>query len=113
MTITLISGNGYEYARECPIIRICGPFDETATAWLIKQTGIEFKKTAWGNLEGKPETWEQFAKVFMTYNWITRDQNNADGNVLTLRYAHAMPFNAELYYEQGGRKMLAVDGIKY
>lgn len=49
----------------------------------------------------------------MAYNWITRDQNNADGNVLTLRYAHAMPFNAELYYEQGGRKMLAVDGIKY
>lgn len=110
---TLISANGNEYTRECPIIRICGTFNEVATAYLIERTGIEFKKTAWGSLEGKPDTWEQFAKIFMTYNWITCDQNNWNGNVLTLRAAFEMPINAELYYEQNGQKMLAVEGLQY
>ena len=106
---TLISGNGRPYEREIPKVVITSKFNDVALENLRKQTGIDFKRNAHGSIEGQPETWEQFSKIFLCYNFLACGQNNADGNYMYLRYAN-VPFGNTLYYEQGGQKFIGVDG---
>lgn len=109
---TLISGNGFPYERNIPEVRILTFINDVALENLRRQTGIDFQKNGWGVLSGKPETWEQFAKIFLTYNWLTHDQNNWDGNVMYLRGDCNTPLNCALTYEQNGQRFLGVDTFR-
>lgn len=108
---TLLSGNGRPYEREIPKVVITSHFNDVALENLRKQTGIDFQRNVHGSVEGQPETWEQFIKIFLCYNFIAQGQNNADGNYMYLRYAN-VPFGNRLYYEQDGKKFIGVDGWK-
>lgn len=107
-TTKLISGNGYEYTRAIPKVQILSYFNPVALENLCRQTGISFKPNAWGVIEGQPETWEQFSKIFLCYNFLTHGQNNADGNIMYLRADCNVPINAPLYYEKDGERFLGV-----
>lgn len=107
---TLINGNGYAYEREMPTVQIHSFMNEIALENLRKQTGIDFKKNAYGVIEGKPATWEQFAKIFLTYNFLTHDQNNWDGNIMHLQVASSVPLGKRLFYEQDGKRFEGVGG---
>lgn len=107
---TLINGNGRPYEREIPKVVIQTFVNPVALDWLRQQTGIDFKKTVHDTIEGQPETWEQFSKIFLTYNFLTMDQNNWDGNIMHLRGACHIPFGKKLTYEQDGKTFLGVDG---
>jgi len=108
---TLISGNGYPYEREVPKVIILGYLNEIALQNLCKQTGIEFKETFAQNYEGQPETWEQFSKIFLTYNFLTHSINNWEGNLMYLRVDCNTPAGSTLYYYRDGVKCVGVRGI--
>lgn len=107
---TLISANGHPYEREIPKIIIHSYMNDVSLSNLRKQTGIDFKANVHGQIEGQPDTWEQMAKIFLTYNFLTHDQNNWDGNVLHLQGAFHVPLGQNLYYEQDGKKFAGVSG---
>lgn len=109
-TTTLIDGNGRPYERAIPKVVIHTFINSVALDWLRQRTGIDFQKTVHDTIEGQPETWEQFAKVFLTYNFLTMDQNNCDGNIMHLRGARHIPFGKRLTYEQDGETFIGVDG---
>lgn len=106
---TLISGNGHAYEREVPAIRIVGTWNDGALDNLRKQTGIDFRRTVHGSVEGQPETWEQFAKIFLAYDFLTHGVNNWDGNYIVLRGNCNVPIFAPLYYEMDGKKFVGVE----
>ena len=103
-TTTLMSANGTPYTRQIPTIIIRSYFNETALENLRKQTGIDFHINAWHNIEGQPETWEQFAKIFLTYNFITHSQYNGDGNYLYLTFNSSPITVTDFYYTYNGEK---------
>lgn len=105
---TFINGNGQPYERAVPTVVIATYINPLALENLRRQTGIDFQPNAYGRIEGHPETWEQLAKVFLTYNWLTRDQNNWDGNIIHLRGASHVPFDEPLFYEKGGDRFEGV-----
>ena len=108
---TLIDGNGRIYTREVPKVVITTYVNDTALENLIHQTGIPFKRNeASGCVEGQPVSWEQFASIFLTYDYLTHDQNNWDGNVIYLRSNMNVPFGRRLYYYKEGARFLGVDG---
>lgn len=107
---TLISGNGLPYEREIPKVVIVGYMNDVALAHLCKQTGIEFKETFTKNYEGQPSTWEQFAKIFLTYNFLTHDVNNWEGNLMYLRPDCNTPSGATLRYRIDGKEFIGVRG---
>ena len=107
---TLINGNGLPYEREIPKVIILGYLNEVALKNLCKQTGIEFKETFVENYEGQPETWEQFSKIFLTYNFLTRGINNWEGNLMYLRIDRNTPAGATLYYRREGKEIVGVSG---
>ena len=94
---TLITANGHLYEREVPVVRIVNHMNLVALSNLSKQTGIEFKECSGGVLEGKPQTWEQFSKIF-----LTESQNNWEGNIVRLRVAGICPPNRPLFYTDNG-----------
>ena len=106
---TLISGNGRPYEREIPAVRIVGNWNDCALENLRKQTGIDFKRTVHGTIEGRPETWEQFAKIFLAYDFLTHGVNNLNGNYIVLRWNCNVPVFAPLYYEMDGKKFIGVE----
>lgn len=108
---TLINGNGFPYEREIPKVVILGYINEAGLENLHKQTGIEFKETFIQNYEGQPETWEQFSKIFLTYNFLTHDINNWEGNIMYLRFDCNVPTCATLYYHRDGKEYVGVRGI--
>lgn len=108
---TLINGNGLPYEREIPKVVIVSYMNETALENLREQTGIHFKKSSLGNYEGQPETWEQFSKIFLTYNFLTHSVNNWEGNLMYLRMDCNTPSNATLYYRRDGKEFVGVRGI--
>jgi hypothetical protein len=67
-----------------PQIIIVSYFNDIALEWLRKQTGIDFVRRL-NEIIGQPETWEQFSKIFLTYNFSTTSVNNWDGNKMYLR----------------------------
>lgn len=107
---TLINGNGLPYEREIPKVIILGYLNEVALKNLCKQTGIEFKETFVENYEGQPETWEQFSKIFLTYNFLTHGINNWEGNLMYLRIDRNTPAGATLYYRREGKEIVGVSG---
>lgn len=109
---TLINGNGYKYEREIPKFHIFGYMNDVALENLRQQTGIDFKQNAWGDIVGQAETWEQFSKVFLAYDWLTHDQNNMDGNIMYLRSNMNVPIDHKLYYYKNGERFLGVDGCR-
>lgn len=108
---TLINANGNPYEREIPKVIILGYLNEVAWEHLCNQTGIYFKKSSLGNYEGQPETWEQFSKIFLTYNFLTHSINNWEGNLMYLRVDCNTPSNATLYYRRDGKEFVGVRGI--
>ena len=106
---TLINGNGHPYERAVPCVRILGKWNDVAIENLKKQTGIDFKLSPWGNLEGQPETWEQFSKIFLAYDFLTHGVNNWEGNWMILRLNCNTPRFAPLYYEKDGKKFIGVE----
>lgn len=107
---TLINGNGRPYEREVPKVRIFGHWNEVAFNNLKQQTGIAFEKNeGWRYIEGQPETWEQFSKIFLAYNFLTHSINNWDGNLIILKLNHNVPLTARLYYEREGQKFIGVE----
>ena len=106
---TLISANGQLYDRAIPKVVITTFINDVALDNLRRQTCIDFKKDNWGNISGQPQTWEQFARIFLTYNGLTHDQNNWDGNVMYLRGDRNTPRNERLFYEKDGQRFLGVD----
>ena len=108
---TLINGNGNPYEREIPKVVIVSYMNETAFEWLCKQTGINFKKSSLGNYEGQPETWEQFSKIFLAYNFLTHDVNNWEGNLMYLRVDCNTPAGVSLYYRKDGKEFVGVRGV--
>lgn len=108
---TLISGNGFPYEREIPKVMITTSMNEVALENLRVQTGIDFKETFHGNYVGQPETWEQFSKIFLTYNFLTHDVNNWEGNIMYLRGDCNTPSGATLFYRRGGKEYIGVQGI--
>lgn len=108
---TLINANGNPYEREIPKVIILGYLNEVALQNLCKQTGIEFKETFTQNYEGHPETWEQFSKIFLTYNFLTHSVNNWEGNLMYLRVDCNSPSGATLYYKKDGREFVGVRGV--
>lgn len=109
-TTTKINGNGHPYIVEVPRICIISDCNEEALKNLYKQTGIHFKTGLGGVVTGQPETWEQFSKVFLTYDFLTLYQNNWDGNVMFLRFNCNTPSDATLYYKRHGALIVGVDG---
>ena len=105
---TLITANGCPYEREVPVVRIVNHMNSVALSNLSRQTGIEFKECSGGVLEGKPQTWEQFSKIFLTYNFLTESQNNWDGNIVRLRVAGICPPNQPLFYANNGTAYIVV-----
>lgn len=108
---TLINGNGFPYEREIPKVVIVGYMNDVALENLRKQTGIDFKETFTENYEGQPETWEQFSKIFLTYNFLTHSVNNWEGNIMYLRADCNTPSNATLFYRRDGKEYVGVHGI--
>ena len=82
---TLINGNGFPYEREVPKVIITSYFNDGAFEWLRKQTGIDFERKL-DMIVGQPETWEQFSKIFLTYNFSTTGIDNICGNIMYLQY---------------------------
>lgn len=108
---TLINANGNPYEREIPKVVIIGYMNEVALERLKKQTGIDFKETFTENYEGQPETWEQFSKIFLTYNFLTHSVNNFEGNIMYLRADCNTPSSATLFYRRDGKEYVGVRGI--
>jgi len=108
-TTTLISGNGQLYERPIPKIVITTYINDVALENLRNQTCIDFQKGPTGLIEGQPKTWEQFSRIFLVYNWLTKSQNNIDGNIIYLRCDCNTPLDKPLYYMQEGKTFIGVD----
>lgn len=104
---TLINANGRQYEREIPKICITTPFNPIALKNLKNQTGIDFKEDRFGNQTGQPQSWEQFAKLFMSCDWLTYD----DGNIIYLRWNNT-PVGYQLYYKREGKEYVGVKGCR-
>lgn len=107
---TLISGNGLPYEREIPKVVIVGYMNDVALNNLCRQTGIDFKERFDNTYEGQPETWEQFSKIFLTYNFLTHNINNWEGNLMYLRFDCNVPYGATLRYRKDGKEFIGVRG---
>lgn len=81
---------GHPHEYEVPTIRIFKPFNETALEYLTKRTGIEFVERE-NVFEGKPETWEQFSKVFLVYDFLTHRVTCGGENLVICRCACSAP----------------------
>lgn len=105
---TLFSANGTAYEREVPKVRILGYWNGFAFENLRKQTGIDFQRVTKRYAEGQPETWEQFSKIFLAYNFLTCSVNNLDGNLMILRSASHSPITSPLYFKEGDKEYICV-----
>lgn len=106
----LINGNGKPYFREIPKVYIYGPFNDVALEHLRENTEIDFKRNSLCDIEGQPYTWEHFARIFLTYNFLTHDTNNSCGNIMYLRTDCNTPLNATLRYRMNGQEFIGVQG---
>jgi hypothetical protein len=94
--LTLINGNRQPYEIGLPKLVIVdgAKWNTGAIAHIKENTGIEFKKDHWNNLEAQPENCEQITKLFLTYNFKTRYYNNWNyKNTLMLKSDHHVGFD--------------------
>lgn len=93
-TFEMFNGNNQLYTRELPKIIIQGTINDVALAHLERQTGLSFTKDHWGHLHAQPISFDQYMRVFLTYNFKTRYYNNNNyRNTLVLRFDHHHGFD--------------------
>ena len=95
-TFEMFNGNGQTYTRELPLIFWqTSEINETALAHIKKQTGLLFIKTSWG-YQAQPESFDQYMRLFLTYNFKTRYYNNATHhNTLFIKSDHHVGFDVD------------------
>ena len=90
-TLSRFNGNDQEYTTDIPKVVIITKhgLNDIALKHLIKNTGIAFKVDAWGNIEGQPETANQLALLFVTYNFKTQYHDNGTfKNTLYMKFCN-------------------------
>lgn len=94
MKLTLVNGNGKKYKIELPKIYILDEFiNDVALDHIKENTGLNFKNTGNGYIV-RPNKCQQIAKLFMTYNFMTKYFNNIDiKNVILLEFCNDEDFN--------------------
>lgn len=94
-TFEMYNGNDQLYSRPLPKIIInTKSFTDAARKHVAKQTGLEFTEKPWNCWEAQPTSFEQYMKLFLTYNFKTRYYNNwNDKNTLYLRFDHHHGFD--------------------
>lgn len=93
-TFEMYNGNGQLYSRQLPKIIIQGKINDVALAHLEKQTGLTFTKDHWGHYHAQPTSYDQYMRLFLTYNFKTRYYNNWDqNNTLMMRFDHHHGFD--------------------
>jgi hypothetical protein len=95
--LTLINGNGKPYTLPLPRLYVLGGhWNDVALAHVKENTGLTFEKKHFGGMEAQPETCEQIAKLFMTYNFKTQYHNNGDTrNTIYLKSDHHQGFQVD------------------
>jgi hypothetical protein len=93
--LTLINGNKKPYTIGLPKLFILHDINDVALAHVHENTGLTFTRKT-GGLEAQPETADQIAALFLTYNFKTRYYNNAStSNTLFLKNDHHTGFNVD------------------
>lgn len=95
-SITRINGNGKKYTTDLPKLVITSKYmNDGALAHIKENTGLDFIKTNW-NYEVQPESSNQIAILFLTYNFKTRYYDNSTfKNELHLKSDHHIGYNVE------------------
>lgn len=95
-TFKMFNGNGQEYTRTLPKILIqTKEINDVALMHITKQTGLTLTKTGVG-YEAQPESFDQYMKLFLTYNFKTRYYNNWNySNTLVLKFDHHVGFQVD------------------
>lgn len=87
-TVTMYNGNKQRYTKPLPKIQILDNINDTARAWIKKNTGLDLKECHWG-YEAQPTSSKQIAKLLLTYDFKTRYFDNWNyKNTLMLKLAH-------------------------
>lgn len=94
-TFEMYNGNNQLYSRPLPMIIIqANPFNEVARKHIEKQTGLAFEEKPWHQWEAQPTSYDQYMRLFLTYNFKTRYYNNWQyNNTLVLRFDHHHGFD--------------------
>jgi hypothetical protein len=95
-TLTLVNGNKQNYTIGLPKLCILETkWNDVALAHVKENTGLDFKCKHYG-MEAQPETCEQIAALFLTYNFKTQYHNNASShNTLFLKSDHHQGFHVD------------------
>lgn len=93
-TFTMFDGNKRPMIKTPPKIMILDDMNDTAKAWIEKQTGLILEN---GGIQGyitQPKSTQQITQLLLTYNFITRYFNNFDyKNTLMLKFARDKHWN--------------------
>ncbi len=95
-TLTLINGNRKPYTIGLPKLHILDkPYNEFALAHIKENTGLDFA-CGHSGMVAQPETCEQIAALFLTYNFKTQYHNNASTkNTIYLKGDHHTGFHVD------------------
>lgn len=93
-TLELFNGNGHLYSLPLPKITILEEhINEIALQHIAKQTNLVFEEDPCFGYSAQPTDCEQIVKLFLTYNYKTKFQNNATvQNTLFLKSDHHIGF---------------------
>ncbi len=94
--LTRINGNGMEYKLELPKIVIQESYiNEVALEWMLKQTGLNFVKTAW-NYEAQPQQAWQIVSLITMYSYkVNFYDNGTFKNTLFLKHDHHVGYKVD------------------
>lgn len=85
--LSMFNGNNQEYKKPPPKIYILDGMNDTAKAWIEKQTGLILEESGLSGYVAQPKRSQQITKLFLTYNFKSRYYNNADAkNTLFLKF---------------------------
>lgn len=98
-SITTYNGNGQPMTKELPLISIISEHlheNKVVLAHILENTGLNFEKGMYGILEAQPETSDQIARLFLTYNFKTEyHDNSTNKNTLFLKICRSEGFKTE------------------
>jgi hypothetical protein len=93
-TLNLLNGNKQIMNKTLPALKILGYMNDVAIEHIAENTGLNFIKDSWGNLEAQPTESKQIVALFMTYNFKTRYYDNWNySNTIVLKGDHHVGFD--------------------
>ena len=114
-TVTTYNGNNQPMVKELPRLCILAEhFNPESLEHVRQNTGLDFRRGHWNNWEAQPETSDQIARLFLTYNFKTEyHDNGTTKNTIFLKFCRLEGFKVEaICFECVKRNNIVCNGLK-